>query len=155
MNKALSLADRFTPAATPTYTLDKLLGDLEKFFVGSDWLQDHYAHVSNLASHASGFPPYNIRKRENEYVIEMAVAGFSRDDIKVELDDNVLRISGSKESKPADYVYQGIANRSFSREFVLGEHVVVNNAEVVDGILLVYMMKEIPEEKKPRQIPVL
>jgi molecular chaperone IbpA len=108
-----------------------------------------------MASHAAGYPPYNIRKRENEYVIEMAVAGFSRDDIKVAVDGNVLRITGSKEMKNTDYIYQGIAARSFTREFALGEHVQVNNAEVVDGILQVYMMKEIPEEKKPRQIPVL
>lgn len=156
MSKTLAtLADRFTPTATPTYTFDRLLGDLEKVFVGTDWLQDHYNQVSNMASHASGYPPYNIRKRDYEYVIEMAVAGFSRDEIKVEVVENVLRITGSKETKNADYIYQGIAARSFTREFVLGENVQVNNAEIVDGILQVYMMKEVPEEKKPRQIPVL
>jgi molecular chaperone IbpA len=151
----LTLADRFTPAATPTLTLDSLMKDIEKIFVGSDWLQDHYSKVQNMASHASGYPPYNIRKRDYEYVIEMAVAGFSRDEIKVEVEDNVLRISGAKETKNADYIYQGIAARSFTREFALGQGVQVNNAEIVDGILQVYMMKEVPEEKKPRQIPVL
>lgn len=105
------------------------------------------------------WPPYNIvKKDENTYVIEMAVAGFGKSDIEITLDNGTLRVRGGLESAKEDdsqkYLYKGIAQRAFNREFKLADYVEVKNADLFNGVLKVVLERMIPEEKKPKKIDI-
>lgn len=109
------------------------------------------------------YPPYNIIKYgdssvTDEYFLEFAVAGFSKDDIKISVNNNILSIVGEKPDREfmdgEGYVYKGIAARKFSKSFNLPEHFEVTDAKMEDGMLYVYLWKNIPEEKKPKQISI-
>ncbi|MFA7407632.1 MAG: Hsp20 family protein [Anaerolineaceae bacterium] len=104
----------------------------------------------------SGYPKYNlIRVSEEETVIELAVAGFKEDEIEVSVEENTLKISGRKgNTDVADYLYKGIATRAFEKSFGLTRDAKVTKAEYTDGILSVFVTYEIPEEKKPKAIPI-
>ena len=108
---------------------------------------------------APGYPPYNIeRTGENAYRITLAVAGFAEPEISIEAKQNTLTIKGEKQTKTdekkGDVLYQGIAGRAFERVFQLAEHVEVRGASLENGLLHVDLVREIPEAKKPRQIPI-
>ncbi|MBN8969069.1 MAG: Hsp20 family protein [Rhizobiales bacterium] len=108
---------------------------------------------------APGYPPYNIeRTGENEFRITVAVSGFSQDDISIVAKENTLTIKGEKvaneNSKPSELLYRGIASRAFERTFQLADFVQVKNASLENGLLHVDLVREIPEAKKPRQIPI-
>jgi molecular chaperone IbpA len=108
---------------------------------------------------APGYPPYNIeRTGENNYRISVAVAGFGEDDLSIEVKENTLTIKGERraknEEKAGEVLYQGIAARAFERVFQLAEHVEVKGATLEHGLLHVDLVREIPEAKKPRQIPI-
>ena len=107
----------------------------------------------------SGYPPYNIRKlNEVQQVIEVALAGFSKDDIEVEVTDGKLVIRSTEdkegESQSDSFVHKGIAKRAFSRSFTLSDDIIVKGADLKDGMLNIELEKVIPEEKKPRLIPI-
>ena len=113
--------------------------------------------ASRAASTATaGFPPTNlIKKDENNYTIEIAVAGYKQNEIEITSQQNSLRIVGKKEEKDErTYVQKGIAGRNFAKEFTLADTVVVRDAELSDGILSVHLENIIPEEKKPRKIEI-
>ena len=106
---------------------------------------------------SGGYPPYNIeRLDDNDYRITVAVAGFSEDDLDVELRENTLTITGERGEADASrsFLYQGIAGRSFERRFQLAEHVKVTGASLVNGLLNIELQREIPEAKKPRKISI-
>ena len=107
---------------------------------------------------APGYPPYNIeRTGENQYRITIAVAGFGESDISIESKENTLTIKGAKQVKEGEagaVLYQGIAARAFERVFQLADYVQVRNAALENGLLHVDLVREIPEAKKPRQIPI-
>jgi len=107
---------------------------------------------------APGYPPYNIeRTGENDYRITVAVAGFGENELSIETKENTLTIKGEKESKQeqnGEVLYQGIAARAFERVFQLADHVQVKAAALENGLLHVDLVREIPEAKKPRQIPI-
>jgi molecular chaperone IbpA len=106
---------------------------------------------------APGYPPYNIeRTSENDYRVTVAVAGFADDELSIESKENTLTIKGSKQAKQenADVLYQGIAARAFERQFQLADYVTVKSATLENGLLHVDLVREIPEAKKPRQIPI-
>jgi molecular chaperone IbpA len=107
---------------------------------------------------APGYPPYNIeRTGENDYRISVAVAGFADNEISLEVKEDTLTIKGEKqvrEDNDGEVLYQGIAARAFERVFQLADHVLVKNAALVNGLLHVDLVREIPEAKKPRQIPI-
>ena len=107
---------------------------------------------------APGYPPYNIeRTGENDYRVTVAVAGFGENELCIEAKENTLTIQGSKEAKEeqsGEVLYQGIAARAFERVFQLADHVLVKNASLENGLLHVDLVREIPEAKKPRQIPI-
>ncbi len=114
---------------------------------------------NNLMAGTSSYPPYNIKQlSEDHYEIEMAVAGFSKQDLRVELHNNQLTIEGSKQStedaNEVGYVYKGIAGRQFRQTFALADHVKVTGSELKDGILTISLERELPEEKKPRLIDI-
>ena len=107
---------------------------------------------------APGYPPYNIeRTGDNEYRITVAVAGFSEADVNIEAKESTLTIRGEKQAKTeakGDVLYQGIAARAFERVFQLADFVQVKNASLENGLLHVDLVREIPEAKKPRSIPI-
>ncbi len=107
---------------------------------------------------APGYPPYNIeRTGENDYRVTVAVAGFGENELSIEAKENTLTIKGAKqvkEEQTGEVLYQGIAARAFERVFQLADHVQVKSATVENGLLHVDLVREIPEAKKPRQIPI-
>lgn len=123
--------------------------------VGFDQLQSLLDSVSRDAD-VPAYPPYNIeRLGENDYRISMAVAGFSESELSLEVKQNVLTISGKRsEAADAKYLHQGIAGRSFERRFQLADHVEVKGAALENGLLHVDLVREIPEQLKPRQIAI-
>jgi len=111
------------------------------------------------AEQAPGYPPYNIeRTGENAYRVSVAVAGFGESELNIELKENTLTIKGEKqaqtEEKSGEVLYQGIAARAFERVFQLADFVQVKGAKLENGLLHVDLVREIPETKKPRQIPI-
>jgi len=107
---------------------------------------------------APGYPPYNIeRTGENQYRVTVAVAGFAEGELSVVAKENTLTIRGeksAKEEKRGEMIYQGIAARAFERAFQLADFVQVKNAKLENGLLHVDLVREIPEAKKPRVIPI-
>ena len=105
----------------------------------------------------TGFPPYNIeRLGDNEYRITMAVAGFVQDEIRVDVKEQTLSVTGSKkaEAKERRYLHRGIAARSFERRFQLADHVEVKGADLQDGLLHIDLVRNVPERLKPRTIAI-
>ncbi|MDX1737066.1 MAG: Hsp20 family protein [Alphaproteobacteria bacterium] len=115
--------------------------------------------LDTMASEPSqnSYPPYNIEQiDENSYQISMAVAGFGDEDLDIEVQDNQMRISGKKAQDESEsernYLYRGIAERAFERRFSLADYIRVDGAKLEHGLLHVKLVREIPEEKKPRSI---
>ena len=126
--------------------------------VGFDRLFDMLEN-SSFGNGGENYPPFDLIKTgENDYRIELAVAGFRSDEIDITAQQNVLIVSGAKkeesESKSADYIYRGIANRSFERRFALADHIQVRGADMKDGMLQIELVREIPEAMRPRKISV-
>lgn len=135
------------------------LKDFDKFFVGFDEQMKRFQNVHDtLAKSIPNYPPYNIKKTgENTYVIEMAVAGFSKSEIEIELDGDKLHIRGNanEEDQADQYIYRGLAARPFTRTFMLNDNVEVKNAAFVNGMLKVILEQIIPEHNKPKRIEIL
>ena len=126
------------------------------YAVGFDRQFDRLWDYATHQAESSGFPPYNIQKVEDfKYNIEMALAGFSKEDIEVEVADGVLSIKSIKETDGKENnLYHGIAIRQFTRKFTLADDIVVNDAKLENGMLTISLERIIQEEKKPRQITV-
>ena len=127
--------------------------------LGFEPLFDRLQRLSESNDRSSSYPPYNISKDGNFFAIEIAVAGLSKDDIEIELSDGVLSVSydGPKSeviNGENKVVYQGIAQRAFKQQFTLSEDVVVEGAELINGLLTISLEKIIPDEKKPRMIEI-
>nr|WP_298215412.1 Hsp20 family protein [Acidocella sp.] len=113
--------------------------------------------VDSLPQDSAGYPPYNIeRLGEDEYRVTLAVAGFSSNDIEVTVKDNALIVSGrvAEETGKGDFLHHGIAARAFQRRFVLADHMVVDGAELVNGLLHIKLRRQVPESAKPRRIEI-
>ena len=125
-------------------------------FVGFDTLFEDLERIHNSAKTGNdNYPPHNIVRIDDEkFHIELAVAGFSRDDIDLELQDGILKVKGSIEKDDREYAYKGISSRKFEKSFRLSEFVVIDGADLEDGILVVYARVEIPEEQRPRKIDI-
>ena len=125
--------------------------------VGFDRLFDLLDTVAGFDAGPTAYPPYNIeRTAENEYRITMAVAGFGRDEISVDVKEQTLSVSGAKkaEEKEREYLHRGIAARSFERRFQLADHVEVKGADLQDGLLHIDLVRNVPERLKPRSIAI-
>lgn len=134
----------FTPYRRSTVGFDRLFDMLEN---------------SGLGNGGENYPPFDLRKTgDNDYCIELAVAGFKPDEIDITAQQNVLVVSGKKseesDKQGSDYIYRGIANRSFERRFALADHIQVKGADLKDGLLSIELVREIPEAMKPRKISV-
>lgn len=123
--------------------------------VGFDRLFD-MLESSAASSATENYPPFDlVREGEHDYRIELAVAGFRREEIEITSHQNVLIIRGRKaEDNGADYIHRGIATRSFERRFALADHVHVTGADLADGMLAITLKREIPEAMKPRTIEI-
>ena len=135
------------------------LSPLYRSFIGSD----HLASLVDAASRSekqSSYPPYNIELLgEDKYRITMAIAGFSQDNVNIEVQENTLTITGKKDTEEQEgserkYLHKGISERNFERKFQLGDHVKVLAADMEHGLLHIDMERVIPEAKKPRQIEI-
>jgi len=140
-----------------TLDLPAFMNAAHRNFIGVDRLMDRMA--TNLSTpNDQGYPPYNVVKLDdNNFVIELAVAGFGKDSINLTVQDSVLSIEGSQETNDddeANYLHKGISSRKFRRTFDLADYVEVTDATVKDGVLKVTLERHIPEELKPREIPV-
>ena len=132
---------------------------LTPFAVG---FERHFNRLSDYVEHnatSTGFPPYNIQKVEDfKYEIEMALAGFSKEDLEIEKADGVLSIRSTKETNAKDddefTLHRGISYRKFNRKFTLAEDVEVIGASLKDGLLTVTLEQIVPEEKKPKLITI-
>jgi molecular chaperone IbpA len=106
---------------------------------------------------SGGFPPYNLKKDGYKYLIEMAVAGFSKDDISVHVENGVLTVSSNEKqtiNESHEFVHQGIATRTFKRSWTIADDVEIKDADLVDGMLTIHLEQIIPDYKKPREIPI-
>ena len=142
-SKALSLFDNFNQLTPYAVGFDRVFDNLTRY-------------VDNNAT-STGYPPYNIRKEgEYNYAIEMALAGFAREDLEIEVADGVLTIRSVKEKSDYDVsnIYRGISFRKFVRKFTIADDIVVNSAKMENGMLSVDLERIVPEEKKPRLIAV-
>lgn len=133
------------------------LSPLYRASVGFDRMADvlDRALAADLPQHS--YPPYNIEKTgENTYLIAIAVAGFSADDLSVEVKDGAVIVSGRKsgDDQGRTFLHRGIANRAFERRFTLADHVRVEGATHEDGMLNIALVREIPEALKPRRIAI-
>ena len=141
-SRTLSLWDNFNQITPYAVGFDRIFDNLSRY-------------VDNNAT-STGFPPYNIRKEgDYNYVIEMALAGFGKKDIEVEVADGTLSIRSVKENNEDDStVYRGISSRRFERKFTMADDIVVNDAKLENGMLMVNLERVVPEEKKPRLVMV-
>jgi molecular chaperone IbpA len=123
--------------------------------VGFEPILKRLAEMAETMPKMQTYPPYNIKKvDENKYVIELAVAGFGKQDLELELQDGTLTVKGSVNSEDGDYLYKGIAERAFTRQFTLADTVEVKNADLINGMLKIWLERFIPEEKKPKKINI-
>ena len=134
--------------------------DFDKFFVGFDesakQLQSLHA---DLTKNIPNYPPYNIRKNdENSYTIEIAVAGFGQNEIDIEIDGGKLIVKGNVDAGldalEDNFLFKGIATRAFTRAFAIDDHIEVKNAELFNGMLKIALERLVPEESKPKKVPV-
>ena len=134
-------------------TITSLFPNFSRWAIGFDPLLETFTSVSKDTK-IGGYPPYNIFKSKDNYVLEIAVAGFGKEDIKITVQELTLTVEGSKLPSVDSYVHNGIANRDFKQDFVLAEYVVVDGAELKDGMLRIVLKQELPEEKKPKVIKI-
>jgi molecular chaperone IbpA len=138
---------------------NKFLLDLTKpifsnSFIGFDALFDDMYRLQNI-DRGSGYPPYNMTKKENTYELKMAVAGISKEDLDVVREKNILTIKGSSiDDSKDETIYKGIASRNFKRKFNLADDIEIKDAKLKDGMLTIKMERIIPEENKPVSIKI-
>ena len=135
------------------------INQISPFTIGFDRVFDRLVDYGAATYETGGFPPYNIRKTEDfKHVIEIALAGFSKDEIEVVLTDGVLEIKSSNlptTEKPKDnLVHKGIAKRAFTRKFTLADDIEIKDAKLENGLLLINLEQIVPEHKKPKIIKV-
>ncbi len=134
------------------------LTPLYRTMVGFDRMANMIDQAARLDG-SQGYPPYNIeRVDENAFAIEVAVAGFTEADLEIETKEGLLTVAGKKsdpeDAGGKDYLHRGIAQRSFIRRFQLADHILVTSAQLDHGVLRIDLVRELPEEKKPRKIEI-
>ena len=133
------------------------LAPLYRATVGFDQIADMMDRIITDTASAPSYPPYNIEKiADDAWRISIAVAGFTEDDLTVEVRENALIVSAKKASEDDErtYLHRGIANRAFERRFALADHVRVSGASHVNGMLNIDLLREVPEALKPRRIEI-
>lgn len=132
-----------------TFTLDKYM----PYTIGFDSFFNTLDSITG--TDVKGYPHYNIKKLDdNKWSIELALAGFSKDDIEIEVKDNIININGELKTEDNEYVYKGISSRKFSKSFTLAEFTECESATMENGILSIILEKNIPEDKKPQKVKI-
>ena len=140
-----------------------IFNSLRPFSIGFDNMFDQFESLlgDGRLSTQSNYPPYNIRKAgKDKYAIEVAVAGFNKNDVEVEYEDNLLTVKTKKVDKTVEkdmdgeIIHRGISQRSFSRSFTIADDIKVEGAEIKDGLLTINCEKIVPEQKKRKLIPI-
>lgn len=144
MTKQLKLhAENLSPIFKASIGFDRLFDEMEARFANGV---------------TQGYPPYNISKDADDvYEITLAVAGFKKDDIEIDLEDGTLKVSGKSsvlEQEGREFLHKGIAERNFQRTFKLAEYVEVEDAQLQDGILRISLFRNVPEAMKPKKITI-
>ena len=138
-----------------------IFNSLRPFSIGFDDMFDQFeSMLGNGGMVQSNYPPYNIRKAgKDKYAIEVAVAGFNKDDVEVEFEDKLLTVRTKKINKAVEkngdeIIHKGISQRSFSRSFTIADDVKISDAQLQDGLLTINCEKILPEQKKKKLIPI-
>jgi molecular chaperone IbpA len=158
MTSTMTLSRR-PNGATAFDAFDKMFAPLFQQSVGFDRLYDTMNTALRETSDGGNYPPYDIvQTGEDHYAITLALAGFTTDDIEIQLDNGVLNVTGDKApevlGEGASHLHRGIANRKFCRRFRLTDHILVGDAKLKDGMLTIHLLRELPEALKPRTIEV-
>ena len=134
---------------------------LRPFSVGFDSIFEEFDRMlESTERYSSNYPPYNIKRiNDNEYIIEVALAGYSKDDIEIELKDSTLTVRNKSTGKTIDekgngVIHKGISTRQFERSFTISEDIKIKGAELKNGLLIIELERIIPDEKKPRLIDI-
>ena len=131
---------------------------LNRALIGFDTMFDALEH-RYANSVPSNYPPHNLLKTgDNEYQIQIAVTGFEKNEVRVEVEGNILTVVGESmttDYAPEAYIHRGLATRDFSKEFPLAEHIEVSGAEIKNGMLIVKLVRNVPESAKPRVIDIV
>ncbi|SVA52801.1 uncharacterized protein METZ01_LOCUS105655 [marine metagenome] len=135
-----------------TYDLSPLL----RSSVGFDVFDNIFDSVFNLNESNTSYPPYNILKSDNNYSISLAIAGFSKDEVDISIQENELVIKGvaKDQDNKIEFLHRGIAGRNFERKFRLADTIKVSDASYENGLLSIYLEREIPDHQKPRKIDI-
>ncbi len=152
-----SLLFLFCIASYGGYIMSSIdLSPLYRSSVGFDRLASLIDHAMTSETAINGYPPYNIEVlKENRYAITLVVAGFTQEELDIQVEKSVLSVRGQKRAdKENKYLYQGIANRTFERKFNLADYVEVTNADLSNGLLTITLVKEVPEAMKPKSITI-
>ena len=133
----------------------KAFGQFSPFSVGFD---DIFNTLQRASIPQSNYPPYDILKEDDKYIIRIAIAGFKKSEVDIEIDDNTLTVSVCRDDKTgmqrAEFLHKGISTKEFYKSFALAEHVEVKKATMSDGILRIMLEKNIPDSEKPKKIKI-
>ena len=133
-----------------TFTLDLFK---DPFFIGWD---RHFKDLEKVMHNSTNYPPYNlVEVGEDTYMIELALAGFKKEEISVEQENNVLTIKGSSGEDSNKYIHKGIGARDFTRTFSLSEYMIVAGVTMENGVLRVLVIRDVPEEAKPKKFEIM
>ena len=141
------------PKMPEVLTIQSLFPQFNRWAIGFDPMLDVFKQVSQ-STKSAGYPPYNIYKDKDTYVLELAVAGFAKEDITISVKELQLTVQGELEASEEKAIHKGIATRDFKQDFVLAEYVVVKGAELKDGLLRITLEQELPEELQPKIIKI-
>jgi len=129
--------------------------NINKFLNRTIGFEDVFTRFFQMEEYNSAYPFYNIKKVDDEnYIIEMALAGYKKSDVKVEVEDGVLSITGSAETADTKYIHKGVAQRAFKKRLQLSEYVECKGARLEDGMLKVELFYNPPENKKAKEIKI-
>lgn len=123
-------------------------------FIGFDHIWSEIEKLSTMQT-SSDYPRHNVVKfSDTDFAIELALAGFKQSELDVEMKEGVLVVKGTKDKTETEYLHKGISTKNFVKTFRLSEHVVVDGADFVDGLLVIKLRVELPEEKRPKKIEI-
>jgi molecular chaperone IbpA len=124
-------------------------------FIGFDHVWTEIEKLQDVAENSKLYPPHNVvRYTDEEFAIEMAIAGYKKEDLDVNVREGILIVTADVSKEEREYIHKGISAKKFRRTFRLSEHVVVNGADFRDGLLVINLKVVIPEEKRPRKIQI-
>ena len=142
-----------TKPSVAEVTISTLFPQFNRWAIGFDPMLDTLKHLSQ-EMRTNGYPPYNIYKDEDTYVLELAVAGFGKEDLTITVKELQMTVEGRLEASEREPIHKGIATRDFKQNFALAEYVIVKGAELKDGLLRITLEQELPVELQPKIIKI-